>query len=123
MLEKIKKMKVEKKLKYCFAVVVFVASISGVLGLLMILRSDIQYSNALVDNGFSPAAMPQAAWNTDSAAAMPQAAWNTDSAAAMPQAAWNGQIPQQQCHRQLGTQIPQQQCRRQLGTQMQVREE
>ena len=53
MLEKIKKMKVEKKLKYCFAVVVFVASISGVLGLLMILRSDIQYSNALVDNGFS----------------------------------------------------------------------
>jgi len=53
MLEKIKKMKVEKKLKYCFAVVVFAASISGVLGSLMILRSDIQYSNALVDNGFS----------------------------------------------------------------------
>ncbi len=53
MLEKIKKMKVEKKLKYCFALVIFVASISGVLGLLMILRSDIQYSNALVDNGFS----------------------------------------------------------------------
>ena len=53
MLEKLKKMKVEKKLKYCFALVIFVASISGVLGLLMILRSDIQYSNALVDNGFS----------------------------------------------------------------------
>ena len=32
MLEKIKKMKVEKKLKYCFALVIFVASISGVLG-------------------------------------------------------------------------------------------
>ncbi len=53
MLEKIKVMKVEKKLKYCFALVVAVASISGVLGLLMILRSDVQYSNALIDNGFS----------------------------------------------------------------------
>ena len=82
MLEKIKKMKVEKKLKYCFAVVVFVASISGVLGLLMILRSDIQYSNALVDNGFSqgeigifstylnkePSIVREMMWQEDSAA-------------------------------------------------------
>lgn len=53
MLEKIKVMKVEKKLKSCFALVVAVASISGVLGLLMILRSDIKYSDALIDHGFS----------------------------------------------------------------------
>lgn len=53
MFEKITKMKVEKKLKYCFTLVVIVASISGILGLLMLLRSDINYSKALVTNGFS----------------------------------------------------------------------
>lgn len=53
MFDKITKMKVEKKLKYCFTLVVIIASISGVLGLLMLLRSDINYSRALVNNGFS----------------------------------------------------------------------
>ncbi|MCI8282627.1 MAG: HAMP domain-containing protein [Lachnospiraceae bacterium] len=53
MFEKIKKMKVQKKLTFCFTLVVIIASVSGVLGLLMLLRSDISYSNALVTNGFS----------------------------------------------------------------------
>ena len=46
-------MRVEKKLKFCFSLVVIIASISGVLGLIMLLRSDINYSKALVSNGFS----------------------------------------------------------------------
>ena len=53
MLNKIKNMKVEKKLRYCFALVVAIASISGILGLIFLLLHDIQYSNALVSNGFS----------------------------------------------------------------------
>lgn len=53
MLDKIKNMRVEKKLKFCFSLVVIIASISGVLGLIMLLRSDINYSKALVSNGFS----------------------------------------------------------------------
>ena len=39
-------MKVEKKLRYCFALVVAIASISGILGLIFLLLHDIQYSNA-----------------------------------------------------------------------------
>ncbi len=53
MLNKIKNMNVEKKLRYCFALVVAIASISGILGLIFLLLHDIQYSNALVSNGFS----------------------------------------------------------------------
>ncbi|MDE6185871.1 MAG: MCP four helix bundle domain-containing protein, partial [Lachnospiraceae bacterium] len=53
MLNKIKNMKVEMKLRYCFALVVAIASISGVLGLIFLLIHDIQYSNALVSTGFS----------------------------------------------------------------------
>ncbi len=53
MINKIKNMKVEAKLKYCFTLVTLLASISGVLGIIAILYSNIQYSNALVDNGFS----------------------------------------------------------------------
>lgn len=53
MLDKIKGMKVGEKLKFCFTLVVIIASISGVAGMGMILRSDIAYSNALVTNGFS----------------------------------------------------------------------
>ncbi len=53
MLDKIKEMKVEKKLKFCFTLVVLIASISGVLGLIVLLNNDINYSNALVKNGFS----------------------------------------------------------------------
>lgn len=53
MLDKIKGMRVEEKLKFCFTLVVIIASISGVVGMGMLLRSDIAYSNALVTNGFS----------------------------------------------------------------------
>ncbi len=53
MLEKIKKMKVQKKLTFCFTLTVMIASVSGILGLLMLLRSDISYKNVLVQNGFS----------------------------------------------------------------------
>ena len=53
MLDKIKEMKVGEKLKFCFTLVVVIASISGVVGMGMLLRSDIAYSKALVTNGFS----------------------------------------------------------------------
>lgn len=53
MINKIKNMKVEAKLKYCFILVMFLASISGVLGILTLVYSNVQYSNALVSNGFS----------------------------------------------------------------------
>jgi len=53
MIDKIKQMKVGEKLKYCLTLVVVVASISGVLGLIFLLVNNIQYSNALVNNGFS----------------------------------------------------------------------
>ena len=53
MLDKVKYMKVEKKLKYCFTLVVIIASISGVLGLVFLFYNNIQFSTALVNNGFS----------------------------------------------------------------------
>lgn len=53
MFEKIKNMKVEKKLRFCFTLVVIIASISGVIGFIMLIRSNISYNNALVSNGFS----------------------------------------------------------------------
>ncbi len=53
MLDKIKGMKVEEKLKFCFTLIVIISSISGVIGMGMLLRSDIAYSNALIVNGFS----------------------------------------------------------------------
>lgn len=53
MLNKIKNMKVEKRLRYCFAMVVAIASISGMLGLIFLLIHNIQYNNALISNGFS----------------------------------------------------------------------
>ena len=53
MIEKIKQMKVAEKLRFCLTLVVCVASISGVLGLIFLLVNNIQYSNALVNNGFS----------------------------------------------------------------------
>lgn len=53
MVEKIKQMKVADKLKFCLTLVVCIASISGVLGLIFLLVNTIQYSNALVNNGFS----------------------------------------------------------------------
>ena len=53
MIEKIKQMKVAEKLRFCLTLVVCVASISGVLGLIFLLVNNIQYSNALVNKGFS----------------------------------------------------------------------
>lgn len=53
MIEKIKQMKVAEKLRFCLTLVVLVASLSGVLGLIFLLVNNIQYSNALVNNGFS----------------------------------------------------------------------
>lgn len=53
MLDKIKDMKVQKKLTFCFAFVVIVASISGVLGIFVLLYNDLSYKSVLVNNGFS----------------------------------------------------------------------
>lgn len=53
MFNKIKEMKVEKKLEFCFTLVVMIASFSGVLGLIFLLVNNLQYSEALVSNGFS----------------------------------------------------------------------
>lgn len=53
MINKIKSMKVEAKLKYCFTLVTLLASFSGILGIIIVLYSNIQYSKALVTNGFS----------------------------------------------------------------------
>ena len=53
MLEKVKNMKVEEKLRYCFTLVVIIASISGVLGLIFLLYNNFQYKAALINNGFS----------------------------------------------------------------------
>ena len=53
MIEKIKMMKVERKLKFCFTLVVILASLSGIVGLFILLYADTSYSKALVSNGFS----------------------------------------------------------------------
>ncbi len=53
MMNKIKDMKVQKKLKTCFTMITLMASFSGVLGLIILLYSNSRYSTALVDNGFS----------------------------------------------------------------------
>lgn len=53
MINKIKQMDVGGKLRFCLTQVVLIASISGVLGLIFLLVNNIQYSNALVNNGFS----------------------------------------------------------------------
>ena len=53
MFDKIKDMKVAKKLKFSFTLVVIIASISSILGLIVLLRNNASYSKALVNNGFS----------------------------------------------------------------------
>lgn len=53
MFDKIRNLKVEKKLKTCFIIVVLLASISGVLGIFVLLFTNNSYSRALVKNGFS----------------------------------------------------------------------
>lgn len=53
MLNKIKDMKVEKKLKRSFILTVAVASLSSIIGLFILIYSNISYNHALVTNGFS----------------------------------------------------------------------
>lgn len=53
MFDKIRNMKVEKKLRTCFVLAVLIASVSGVLGLFVLLFTNGRYGTALVDNGFS----------------------------------------------------------------------
>ena len=53
MLNKIKDMKVEKKLKTCFTLTVMIASLAGIIGLFILLYCNARYSSALVKNGFS----------------------------------------------------------------------
>ena len=53
LLSKVKDLKVEKKLKRCFRNVVLMASLSGVIAVIVLLYTSFAYSNALVNNGFS----------------------------------------------------------------------
>lgn len=53
MLDKIKNMKVEKKLKTCFTLTVMIASLAGIIGLFILLYCNVRYGQALVNNGFS----------------------------------------------------------------------
>lgn len=53
MFDNIKQMKAAQKLKFCFTLVVMIASFSGVLGLIFLFVNNLQYSEALVSNGFS----------------------------------------------------------------------
>mgnify|MGYP001136023148 FL=1 len=53
MREKIKKMKVEKKLRFCFTLVVIIASIAAVLGIAALILVNSRYNKVLVQNGFS----------------------------------------------------------------------
>lgn len=53
MLKKLNNMKIQKRLVLCFVIVVITASISGILGTILLLVTDANYSEALVENGFS----------------------------------------------------------------------
>ena len=53
MLEKIKNMKVEAKLRRCFTLVLIIAGISSLWGIVALLFTNAGYSTALVNNGFS----------------------------------------------------------------------
>lgn len=53
MLKKLNNMKIQKRLVVCFIIVVAMASISGLLGIVLLIRADSNYSKALVENGFS----------------------------------------------------------------------
>lgn len=48
-----KNMKIQKRLVLCFIIVVCISSISGIAGSILLMRTDSNYSNALVENGFS----------------------------------------------------------------------
>lgn len=53
MLKKLNNMKIQKRLILCFVIVVILASISGVLGIILLMNADNNYSHALIENGFS----------------------------------------------------------------------
>lgn len=53
MLKKLNNMKVQPRLVLCFLIVVMMASISGILGTVLLITTDSNYSKALVQNGFS----------------------------------------------------------------------
>lgn len=53
MLEKIKNMTIEKKLKFCLTMTVVISSVAGILGAIILLITNSAYGTALVDNGFS----------------------------------------------------------------------
>lgn len=46
-------MKVEEKLKFCFKLVLLIASVSGVFGTVFLIITNYNYNNVLVNNGFS----------------------------------------------------------------------
>lgn len=48
-----KNMKITPKLILCFMLIVVMASVSGIVGTALLLRSDRNYSTALIENGFS----------------------------------------------------------------------
>ncbi len=53
MINKIKNLKVEKKLRVSFILVVCISSIAAIMALLILLYSNSSYRRALIDNGFS----------------------------------------------------------------------
>ena len=53
MLNRIKDMKVEKKLKTCFSTAILLASLSGIIGLFILIYFNTSYNKALVYSGFS----------------------------------------------------------------------
>lgn len=53
MLKKLNDVKIQKRLILCFVITVTIASISGILGTVLLIRSDGNYSKALIENGFS----------------------------------------------------------------------
>lgn len=53
MLKKLNNMKVKKRLLVCFIMIALTASISGILGVILMINMDTSYSRALVENGFA----------------------------------------------------------------------
>ncbi len=53
MLNRIKDMKVDKKLKTCFSTAILLASLSGIIGLFILIYCNTSYNKALVYSGFS----------------------------------------------------------------------
>ena len=52
MLDKLKSMNIKKRLRVSFVMILIIASIGGVLATVMLVVTDRNYSNALVENGF-----------------------------------------------------------------------